>query len=327
MKKLCPLSGDTAMETINIGVSACLLGERVRYDGTYKLDRYLVETLSKYFRYMPVCPEVECGLPVPREVMWLSGDPVYPRLVTIQTGIDHTERLQMWGREKLRVLEHEDIWGFILKSRSPSCGVAKVTVHRGRGSSPACGAGIWARMIMDRFPLIPVEGDDRLSKPEIREHFIERIFVFKRWRELIRGGMKADRLVDFHTRHELLFRAHNPQVGRELGRLVEVGKIIDANELFDRYLALLTKALALKSTVRKNADVLIHLMRFFKRILAADEKAELLDIIECYRTGQVPLIMPVTLVNHYVRKFNEPYLSNQYYLNPHPLELKLRSFG
>jgi uncharacterized protein YbgA (DUF1722 family)/uncharacterized protein YbbK (DUF523 family) len=314
------------METkIRLGISTCLLGQQVRYDGGHKWDRFITETLGKYVEFVPVCPEVECGLGIPREAMRLTGDPGQPRLVTNRTGIDHTERMLTWAKKRVGELEQEDLCGFIFKSDSPSSGMERVKVYTDQGMPNKKGVGLFARAFMEHFPLLPVEEEGRLHDPKLRENFIESIFTLKRWRENLAQGRTRRGLVDFHTRHKLLLLAHSPRHMRDLGKLTAQFDKRPLPEMYDGYQTLLLEALSLKTTAKKNLDVLYHLMGYFKRDLTADEKQELLEIFDYYRQGYVPLIVPVTLINHYVRKYDQPYLKVQYYLNPHPLELQLRN--
>lgn len=312
-------------EKIKLGISTCLLGEKVRYDGSHKLDSFLKDTLGQWIQYVQVCPEVECGLPTPREAMRLVGDPDNPRLVTNNAGIDYTEKMKAWGAERLKELEKEGLCGYIFKSKSPSSGMERIKVYSDKGKPVKNGVGIWARMFMDYFPFLPVEDESRLHNPVLRENFIERVFVFKRWRESVAGGKTLDNLVKFHTRHKLLIMAHSVDIYRKLGKLVAEGKKHAPGQLYREYLNLLAGALKLKTTLKKNVNVLHHLMGFFKKVLTADERREVLELIDSYAKGYIPLIVPVTMFNHFVRKYGQPYLSQQYYLNPHPLELKLRT--
>ena len=310
---------------IKLGISACLLGENVRYDGGHKLDRFLRDTLGQYVEYVPVCPETECGLGVPREAMRLVGDAAAPRLVTIKTKRDLTDRMVSWAENRVSELEKEDLCGFIFKSRSPSSGMERVKVYNEKGMPSMKGRGIFAGVFMDRFPLIPAEEEGRLHDPKLRENFIESIFVLKPWREMLGGRRTLGRLVEFHTQNKLLLLSHSQKHYREMGRLVASGKKLPPSELFERYEVMLLEALRLKTTVRKNTNVLQHMMGYFKKDLSGDEKQELLETIESYRQGDVPLIVPVTLIKHYVRKYREAYLSGQSYLNPHPADLRLRN--
>ncbi|WP_027715858.1 DUF523 and DUF1722 domain-containing protein [Desulfuromonas sp. TF] len=313
-------------DKIRIGISACLLGEKVRFDGGHKLDRFLAYTLGEYVDYVPVCPEVEVGLPTPREALRLvRGEAGEARLVFSRSGGDITARMTDWARRRVRDLEGEGLCGFIFKAKSPSSGMERVKLYDRNGVPKKEGVGIFARVFMEHFPLLPVEEEGRLHDPRLRENFIEAVFTFRRWRDCRKDGLDAGRLVDFHTRHKLLLMAHSVEHYRRMGKLVaEAGKR-PLSELFEEYQRLLMEAMRLKATVSKNANVLMHAMGYFKKDLSPDEKQELLEVIGNYQREHAPLLVPVTLVNHYVRKYDEPYLKRQHYLNPHPLELQLRN--
>jgi uncharacterized protein YbgA (DUF1722 family)/uncharacterized protein YbbK (DUF523 family) len=313
------------MEKLRLGISTCLLGEKVRYDGGHKLDPFLTDTLGLYVEYVPVCPEVECGFGVPREPLRLLGDPGNPRLVATRTNEDHTERMTRWAREKAEALEKEDLCGYIFKSGSPSSGMERVKVYDPNGIPAKVGVGIFARIFMEHFPLLPVEDEGRLHSPGLRENFIERAFTLKRWRETSGQKQTLGNLVYFHSRHKLLILSHSPELHRAMGKLVARGKTIPLPALYAEYQALLMEALKRKTTARKNANVLQHMMGYFKDQLSPEEKQELLQIIDRFRRGYFPLVVPLTLLNHYVRKYNQGYLKEQIYLNPHPLELQLRN--
>ncbi len=313
------------MEKIRLGISSCLLGEHVRYDGGHKLDRFLTETLGQYVEYVPVCPEVECGLPVPRESMHLQGIPESPRLVTSRTKQDMTDPVVQWARKRVAELEKEDLCGFIFKSNSPSSGMEHVRVYNERGVPVKKGVGMFARIFIEHFPLLPVEDEGRLHDPKLRENFIERIFTLKRWRETSAQKENRGSLVDFHTRHKLLILSHSPKYYQIMGKLVARARDLPPKELYQRYQTLLMEALFLKTTPKKNSNVLLHMMGYFKERLSPDEKQELLEIIDQYRQEYIPLIVPVTIISHYVRKYDQPYLKQQVYLNPHPMELQLRN--
>jgi uncharacterized protein YbgA (DUF1722 family)/uncharacterized protein YbbK (DUF523 family) len=315
------------MDKIRLGISACLLGEPVRFDGGHQWDHFITDTLGRYVDFVPVCPEAECGLGVPREAMRLVGDPVAPRLMTIRTKVDLTDRMVTWARKRVEELAQEDLCGFIFKSKSPSSGMERVRVYpkAGQGSPVTRGVGMFARIFMERFPLLPTEEEGRLHDPILRENFIERIFVFQRWRKLLAAKPARGDLVAFHTRHKLLILAHSTNHYRELGRLVARAKEIPAQELYELYQSRLMEALRLKTTPKKNTNVLQHLMGYFKKDLTPDEKQELLEVIGNYYQGYVPLVVPITLINHYVRKYHQPYLKDQFYLHPHPVELQLRN--
>lgn len=313
------------MEKIKLGISACLLGENVRYDGGHKLDRFLTDTLGQYVKYAPVCPEVECGLGVPRETMHLENDPNSPRLVTIRTKRDITDWMIKWAQRRAAKLEKVGFCGFIFKSNSPSCGMDRVRVYNEKGRSVKKGVGIFARTFMEHFPLLPVEDETCLRDPQLRESFIERIFTLRRWRQVLEGKKSRGNLVDFHTRHKLSLLAHSPKYCHMMGTLVAKGKDLPLKELYQKYQTLLMKSLYLKTSPKKNANVLQHAMGYFKEQLSSDEKQELLGIIDHYKKEYIPVIVPVTLIQHYARKYDQSYLKQQVYLNPHPLELRLRN--
>jgi len=314
-----------AMEKIKLGISTCLLGQNVRYDGGHKLDRFLTDTLGQYVEYVPVCPEVECGLPVPRESMHLEGDPESPRLVTSRTKQDMTERMAGWANKRVVELEREGLCGFIFKSDSPSSGMERVKVYDSKGMPSKKGVGMFARIFMKHFPLLPVEDEGRLHDPKLRENFVERIFTLRRWREVLAQKENRGNLVNFHTQHKLLILSHSPKHYQLMGKFVAKAKEIPLKDLFQQYQRILMEALQLKTTPKKNSNVLMHMMGYFREQLSSDEKQELLEVIENYRKEVIPLIVPATLINHYVRKYDQPYLEQQIYLNPHPLELQLRN--
>jgi len=313
------------MEKIKLGISTCLLGENIRYDGGHKLDRFLTDTLGQYVEYVPVCPEVECGLPIPRESMHLEGNPESPRLVTSRTKQDMTERMVGWAKKRVVELEKEGLCGFIFKSDSPSSGMERVRVFNEKGMPVKKGVGMFARIFMEHFPLLPVEDEGRLHDLKLRENFIERIFALKRWRELLGKKESRGNVVDFHTIHKSLILSHSPKHYQAMGKLVARAKELSLRELYRQYQIWLMESLQLKTTPKKNANVLMHMMGYFKEQLSSDEKQELLEVIDHYRAGYIPLVVPITLISHYVRKYNQPYLKQQVYLNPHPLELQLRN--
>ena len=315
------------MEKIRIGISACLLGRNVRYDGGHRHDRHLTDTLGRWFDWVPVCPEVEYGLPVPREAMRLVGDPGNPRLFTIRTHIDHTDGMLAWAKKRLTELAGEGLSGFVFKSRSPSSGMAAVKVYGRNGRAVKRGTGIFAGAFMRRFPLLPVEEEDRLSDPLLRENFVERIFVYRRWTDLEKRGGTAKEISNFHADHGLLILSHSPKHMAALNRLVADPGRQDLRALRDEYPRLLMEALRLPATVPKQTRVLSRVTGHLQKRLSPNERQELVDAIERYRQGLLPLLIPVTLIEHYARLYNDPYLKSQVYLHPHPQERMLRNHG
>ena len=309
---------------INVGVSSCLLGEKVRYDGGHKRDYYITDTLGRFFRFVPVCPEVGCGMSIPREPMRLEGDPINPRLVTNRTSVDLTGQMLSYCREKVLELEKEDLCGFIFKKDSPSSGLFRVKVYN-KGIPAKTGRGIFAAAVASHFLFLPVEEEGRLYDMNIRENFIERIFAYRRWKDFLVGNGGMGELIDFHTSHKLQLMAHSTEIYRKMGKLVADGRSFDHEELLARYQELLMTALALQATVNKNSNVLSHILGYFKRNLTHEEMTELLEILRQYHDKIIPLIVPITLLKYFVNKYDQQYLKKQTYLNPHPLELMLRN--
>ena len=310
---------------LRLGISRCLLGEEVRFDGGHKRDTFLTEVLGRYVEWVPVCPEVEAGLGTPREAMRLVGNPQQPRLVTIKSGTDHTRALETMTTNRIEGLKNLDLSGYVFKKGSPSCGIERVRLYNEHGMPSRNGVGLFARAFIEQFPLIPVEEEGRLCDPTLRENFIERVFCYRRWQDLVQSGVTRQALVQFHTIHKYLLLAHSPQQYEVLGRLVGQAQQHRPKVLAFRYGELFMKALAVKATVRKHVNVLQHILGYFKERLGAHEKAELLGVIGDYHRGFTPLVVPLTLIKHYVQIFGVSYIRDQVYLNPHPKEIMLRN--
>jgi len=311
---------------IRVGISSCLLGQEVRYDGGHKRDHYITDTLGRFFEWVPVCPEVEAGFGVPRPTLRLEGDPDEPRLVFAGERTDQTDRMTAWTRRRLADLAREDLSGYILKKGSPSCGMERVRVYAaGSATAGRRGAGLFARALMERFPLLPVEEEGRLHDLPLRDNFVERVFAYRRWRDLVAAGPTRGRLVAFHTAHKFQILAHSAKHYTALGRLVARAKSMTPGALADEYGALFLEALRVKATRGRHANVLQHLLGFFKRDVPSEDRAEALSVIDEYRRGLVPLVVPLTLLKHHLRRFAVPYVRDQIYLNPHPKELMLRN--
>ena len=312
-------------DNVKLGISSCLLGENVRWNGGHKLDHFLRDTLGQYVEYVQVCPEVEAGFGIPRETLRLVGDIENPRLVKTKSQTDHTEQMLEYAKKRVKELEKENLCGFIFKKDSPSSGLMRVKVYNEKGMPEKKGMGLFAREFTRHFPLIPVEEEGRLHDPRLRENFIEQIFTFKRWRDTVAEKPSIGKVVDFHSRNKLLILSHSPEYGRSMGKLVAGAKQMGLDAFYREYENQLISALRLKPTVKKHINVLQHIMGYFKKQLTSDEKQELLEVFDQFKKGYVPLVVPMTLINHYVRKYEQPYLEIQTYLNPHPVELKLRT--
>jgi uncharacterized protein YbgA (DUF1722 family)/uncharacterized protein YbbK (DUF523 family) len=310
---------------LRLGISRCLIGDEVRFDGGHKRDSFLTDVFGRYVEWVPVCPEVEAGLGTPREAMRLVGDLQNPRLVTIKSGTDHTRALETMATHRIEGLKSLDLSGYVFKKGSPSCGIERVRLYNEHGIPSRNGVGLFARAFIEQFPLIPVEEEGRLCEPTLRENFIERVFCYRRWQDLVQSGVTRQALMQFHMVHKYLLLAHSPQQCEVLGRLVGQAHQHRPKELAHRYGELFMKALAVKATVRKHVNVLQHILGYFKGRLGAHEKAELLGVIGDYHQELTPLVVPLTLIKHYVQIFDVGYIRDQVYLNPHPKELMLRN--
>jgi uncharacterized protein YbgA (DUF1722 family)/uncharacterized protein YbbK (DUF523 family) len=316
---------------ITLGVSACLLGEEVRFDGGHQKDDYVTGVLSRHFGWVSVCPEMEIGLGAPRETLRLAGDPAAPRMVATRSGADHTEVMRAYARRRVRELGASGLSGYILKRASPSCGMERVKVYPERGGAAhRTGSGLFARALLDAFPLLPVEEEGRLNDPVLRDNFITRVFAYRRLTALCESAPRPADLVAFHTAHKYLLLAHSPAHYAGLGRLVAApgraprSRGLDARRL-EEYGRGFMQALAVRATPRKHVNVLQHIAGFFKRQLDAADRRELLGLIEDYAGGLVPLVVPITLVKHHVTRLGVAYIADQVYLSPHPKELMLRN--
>lgn len=313
-------------DLIRVGVSTCLLGQKVRWDAGHKHDRYLTDILGRYFEFVPVCPEAEVGMGIPREPVHLAGDPASPSMIGSRSGEDWTERMNRYSRRKLKELAGAALCGYVLKRSSPSCGMERVPVKTGKGGMPhKVGVGLFAAELMRRLPLLPVEEEGRLNDPGLRENFIVRVFAYHRVQRLFEAGARRGEVVAFHTRQKYLLMAHSPRHYKELGQLVAQVKDYTPAELRERYVTGFMQALQVKATTRKNVNVLQHLLGFLKDRLGAAEKADIIEVIDRYRDGLVPLIVPLTLLNHHLKVQGITYLLEQEYLQPAPAELALRN--
>lgn len=312
-----------------MGISSCLLGNEVRFDGGHKRHSYITGTLSHYFDFTPLCPEVGAGLGTPRPTIHLlrvtSGD--IRAVETRNPDADHTDALAAYSKQVMGHLQ--GVAGYILKKDSPSCGMERVRVyHADKPKSPPerKGQGIFASILHEHFPLLPVEEEGRLGDPILRENFIERVYIYHRWQQMLANQPEVADLVAFHSDHKYILMAHDQGIARELGQLVaSAGTAEDFTALAGQYVQLMMTALGKRVSRGQHANVLMHLMGYLKNHLDAGDRQEMLDMIHQYRQGFLPLIVPITLLKHHFRKYPQPYIERQYYLSPHPGELMLRN--
>ncbi len=319
----------------------CLLGERVRYDGGHKHDRFLTDTLGKFVEFVPVCPEVEIGMGTPREPIHLVELGGEIQLRGVKSDTDHTAEMRRYARRRVEQLAELDLCGYILKKDSPSCGMERVKVYQsnppkstpaapssrgaGGGSPVRRGVGLFAEALLAGLPNLPVEEEGRLSDPRLRENWVERIFAYQRLKMLWGGRWKVGDLVAFHTAHKFAVLAHSPRAYTELGRLVAAAKSLPRAKLRDAYEKQFMAALAKMATPGRHANVLQHMAGFLSDHLDAAARQELAGLIDDYRRGLLPLVVPITLISHHARQLDAPYLRGQTYLNPHPKERMLRN--
>jgi uncharacterized protein YbgA (DUF1722 family)/uncharacterized protein YbbK (DUF523 family) len=314
-----------------IGISRCLLGDEVRYDGGHKRDPFLVSTFGRFVEWVPVCPEVEVGMGTPREAIQLiarsDGVPSGERrvrLVGVTSGDDWTTPMMAFAASRVRELKSADLAGYVLKKDSPSCGLERVRVHA-RQRVERTGRGLFAEALVTALPNLPIEEEDRLNDPVLRENFVERVFAYRRLRALFTGRWTTHALVVFHSRHKLQLLAHSRQGYAELGRLVAAAVKYSRRDISTTYQRVFMATLARLATPGRHSDVMMHAIGHLKQLLQPSDRDELLAAIEEHRRGIVPLIVPMTLLRHHVRRRDVGYLKDQTYLDPHPGELALRN--
>jgi uncharacterized protein YbgA (DUF1722 family)/uncharacterized protein YbbK (DUF523 family) len=317
---------ESVTKPIRIGLSMCLLGEKVRFDSGHKKDRYITDTLGRFFEFVPVCPELEVGMGVPREPVRLVSSSKHIHMVGVKSGTDWTEMMTKYSDEKVKMLKNLGLSGFILKSDSPSCGMERVRIYIEEGMPSKNGRGLFAERLIREMPLMPIEEEGRLNDSRIRENFIVRVFAYYHFSELVNNKFSLGALVRFHTDHKYLLLAHSPKHYEYLGRIVAHGKKLGRSELIDKYGSMFMEGLGVKSSTKKNVNVLQHIIGFLRDQLTMLEKDDILQTIDDYHKELVPLIVPITLIRHYIKKYDIAYIKDQVYLTPHPKELMLRNY-
>ncbi len=320
---------NTAMEKTchtkpRLGISACLLGQRVRYDGGHKREPFLTDLFGKFVQWVPICPEVEVGMGVPRETVRLLGALSDPRMIAEKSGKDWTAAMNRFAVKRAREIAAMELSGYVFKKGSPSCGMERVRIYNSKGMLERRGRGLFAAAVMRHQPLLPVEEEGRLNDLSLRENFIERVFAYHRWQQASAERKSAGALVRFHTSHKYLLLAHSQRHYRQLGRLVAEIRQTSLASAYEDYGRIFMRALAVHATEKNHANALEHMMGYFSNDLTAADRQELVQLIGDYRRRLVPLIVPITLLSHYVKKYHVQYLQGQWYLEPNPKELMLR---
>ena len=311
-------------EKIKIGISSCLLGLEVRHDGSHKRDRFITNHLSEYFDFLPFCPEMAIGLGVPRPAIRLSKKGEEIRLVDSKNSdLDYTDA--MIGKSRDYCGRIADLSGYILKNKSPSCGMERVNLYNQAGMPEKKGVGLFAQQLLSLNPNLPVEEEGRLHDLAVRENFIERVFAYHRWQQMINNGLTVGALMEFHQRHKLSLLAHDETAYRSLGKLVANTRADTLAEHADEYIELFMQAMKKRCTRKRHVNVLQHSMGYLKKHIDRDDKRELLNLFDKYVKGQIPLIVPLTMLKYHFRKNPQKYISKQFYLSPYPDELMLRN--
>jgi len=308
-----------------VGISACLLGEKVRFDGGHKRDRFLTDLFGKFVEWVKVCPEVEIGMGVPRETVRLVGTPNSIKMIAEKSGRDWTPEMQQFSTNRIPQLSGQELSGYIFKKSSPTCGMERVKLYQPGTPPSRLSRGLFAAAVLERLPLLPVEEEGRLNDLELRENFIERVFAYRRWQDALAASRSADALIEFHTRHKFFLLAHSEGHYRQLGRIVAQTNKKSLAHAYDGYGRIFMEGLARHATAKTHTNVLAHMMGYFSKKLSAPEREELLGLIHDYRRRLIPLIVPITLIRHYSKKFRVTYLEGQVYLEPSPKELMLRN--
>lgn len=309
---------------IKVGISSCVLGENVRFDSGHKISKFVTKELVPFFEFVPVCPEVGMGMPVPRPTIRLISDQERIALVeTKDASIDHTDKMMDYSKSKVAELSITELCGYVVCAKSPTCGMERVKVYK-KGGAENIGVGLYTQELMKQMPWLPVEEDGRLNDPVLKENFITRIYTLRDFYDSMDGEPTAGKIVAFHSRYKLTLMAHHPQSYKELGRLVATIKEYDIETFYQKYRVGLMNAVSHRASRKNNTNVLMHLQGYFKRDLAKEQKAELSGVIEEYRQGTLPLLAPLTLIKHYLAAYPDAYLSEQKFLQPHPQEMRLR---
>jgi len=306
---------------IPLGISSCLIGEKVRFDGGHKQNRYILDTLGHYFEFRGFCPEMAIGLGVPRPTIHQVEIDGRIEVVGVRDdSLNVTRQLVEIAQEQRPW--HREIYGYIVKKDSPSCGMERVRVYR-NDQAQRKGSGLYTATLMQNFPALPVEEEGRLGDPVLRESFIKRVYIYKRWHDMVERGLDWAALTDFHARHKLILFSHHQERARQLGRELSGAHRESIEDYAPRYLEEMMRILKISAKRSNHVNVLEHIRGYLKRDLDRDDKRELSESIENYRLGYLPLIVPITLLRHHFRKCPNEYIDRSYYMQPHPDELML----
>lgn len=311
----------TSSHKPKVGISSCILGNAVRYDGQHARTDWAAKVMSEHFEWLPVCPELGAGLGLPRETIRLVDDGASVRLKGTRSGDDHTESMNQFSRLFLRWFAEQKPHGFILKAKSPSCGFSRIKVHESKGERPKSSSGLFAAALMEAMPELPIEEDGRLNDPALRANFVERVHAYQEFQTRVHQQPTVANLMAFHSDHKLALMARDPEASKELGRLVASARPAQIKENLFEYSRAFSKIMQKLPSAGKHANVLEHLMGYVKGKLSHEEKQELLEYIRDFQKFLVPLSVPLTLLRHHLRKAAHPWVERQSYLRPYPGKL------
>lgn len=312
-------------DKILIGISACLLGNPVRFDGGHKRCEFAIDQLSPYVQFEPICPEMAIGMPTPRPALRLVKKQQQTLLChSSDHQVDVTDKMQQFSQQRVANLTH--LCGYIVCAKSPSCGMERVKVYDENGAGARkSGVGLFTAELLRQMPWLPIEEDGRLNDAELRENFAERVFALHELNLLWRQGLTRGGLIAYHSRYKLILLAHSQPGYRELGRFVaEIERWDKLEEFAVEYRQRLMAILQHKATRRNHTNVLMHVQGYFRPHLNTAQRQELAQLIERYRQGVQPLLAPITLLKHYMAEFPDSYLAQQRYFDPYPEALRLR---
>ncbi|KAB7884944.1 YbgA family protein [Poseidonibacter ostreae] len=312
---------------MKLGISSCLLGTNCRYDGGHSRDRFITDMLGDYFEFVPYCPE-KMIFTTPREAIRLvRTEDEDIRVKTSTENVDVTSKLVDISKQLANQIQDDDLCGFILKSKSPTCGLERVKVYASKKNamSEKNGIGVFAKELKDKYPLLPLEEEGRLGDAWLRENFLMQIFSYKNIFEFLKNNPSAKDLVEFHTSYKYMIYAKSHQSYKELGQIVANHDKKDIKIVLEDYKHAFLNAISLKGSISNTYNVLLHLYGYFKKDISKDEKTEILDTLEEFKNEVIPLIAVIKILNLYIKRFNIEYLKTQKFLNPYPKELALRS--
>ncbi len=310
---------------MKIGVSSCLMGIKCRYDGCSNKDDFILDELSEYFEFESYCPE-DPVFGTPRDTIRLVEVDKDIRVLVSKTAEDVTQKLRQSSQKFAQKAASDDLCGFILKSKSPTCGLERVKVYQQKEApSEKKGVGLFAQELKNTFKYLPIEEEGRLNDPWLKENFLMQVFAYGDLKEFLKNVTSPNELVEFHTSYKYLILAKSEHSYKTLGNIVANNPKRELHEQLKLYEEEFLKAISEKSTINKTYNVLLHITGYFKKLITKEEKEHILNACNEYKNEYIPLIAVTKIINLYVARFDQSYLAKQKFLHPYPKELGLRS--